>query len=116
MPQAIEGVASVTAAIDDIGRFYGSARLRYLGPHPLIEDNSVRAQATTLVSARAGYKIDKRTKVQIDGYNLLNRQVNQVEYFYASRPFSTDPAGGVPSVHLHAAEPRSVRLTLITQF
>ena len=54
--------------------------------------------------------------MQLDGYNLLNRQVNQVEYFYASRPFATDPVGGVQSVHLHPAEPRSVRVTVITQF
>ena len=50
IPGAVEGVATLTAAIDNRRPWYGSARVRYFGPRPLIEDNTVRSHSTTLVS------------------------------------------------------------------
>ena len=41
----------------------GSARLRYFGPRPLIEDNSVRSHATTTVNGRLGYRINGSTNI-----------------------------------------------------
>ena len=115
IPGAVEGVATLTAAVDNRGPWYGSARVRYFGPRPLIEDNTVRSHSTTLVSARAGYKLDKKVRLQLDVFNLLNRNSSQVDYFYASR-LPGEPAAGVNDVHFHPAEPRSLRLALITNF
>ncbi len=115
IPGAVEGVASLTAAVDNRGPWYGSGRIRYFGPRPLIEDNTVRSHSTTLVSARAGYKFDKKVRLQFDAFNLLNRRSSQVDYFYTSR-LQGEPAAGVSDVHFHPVEPRSLRLALIANF
>jgi outer membrane receptor protein involved in Fe transport len=116
VPEAIEGVATFTAAIDNRGPYYGSLRLRYFGPRALIEDNTVRSSSTTLFSGRIGYKFDKKFRVQLDGFNLLNRQAQQIAYYYPSRFLTTDPAGGINSVHAHPTEPRSFRVAAIMNF
>jgi hypothetical protein len=115
IPGAVEGVATLTVAIDHLGPWYGSGRLRYFGPRPLIEDNSVRSPSTTLLSGRVGYRFDRKTRLQLDGFNLLNKEASQISYFYASR-LPGEAAAGVSDVHLHPTEPRSFRLSLITTF
>lgn len=115
IPGAVEGVATLTAAVDELGPWYGSARLRYFGPRPLIEDNSVRSHSTTLVSARAGYKFDKKLRLQLDAFNLLNRKASQIDYYYASR-LPGEPAAGVNDIHFHPSEPRSFRISAILNF
>jgi outer membrane receptor for Fe3+-dicitrate len=115
IPGAVEGVATLTVAVDHLGPWYGSARLRYFGPRPLIEDNSVRSQSTTLLSGRIGYRFDRKLRIQVDGFNLLNREASQISYFYASR-LPGEPVAGVNDVHFHPTEPRSFRIALITAF
>jgi outer membrane receptor protein involved in Fe transport len=114
IPGAIEGVATFTASIDNLGPYYGSVRLRYFGPRPLVEDNTVRSNSTTLVSGRIGYKVQKNLRVQLDAFNLLNKRASQIDYFYESR-LRSEPAP-VSDVHFHAAEPRSLRASLIANF
>lgn len=115
IPGAVEGVATLTAAVDNLGPWYGGARLRYFGPRPLTEDNSVRSNSTMLASARLGYKFDKKLRAQLDAFNLLNRQSSQIDYYYASR-LPGEPAAGVNDVHFHPVEPRSFRVALIVSF
>ena len=114
IPGAIRGVATFTAAVDNHGPYYGSMRLRYFGPRPLIEDNSVRSSSTTLLSGRIGYKFDKSLRVQLDGFNLLDRRVSQVDYFYESR--LRGEAGPVSDIHFHPVERRSLRAAMIANF
>jgi outer membrane receptor protein involved in Fe transport len=114
IPGAIEGVATFTAAVDNLGPYYGSVRLRYFGPRPLTEDNSVRSSSTTLVSGRVGYKFDKNLRVQLDVFNLFNRQASQIDYFYESR--LRGEAAPVSDVHFHPVETRSFRASLIANF
>ena len=114
IPGAIEGVATFTASVDNLGPYYGSMRLRYFGPRTLIEDNSARSSSTTLLSGRIGYKLDKKLRVQLDVFNLLDRRVSQIDYFYASRLRAE--AGPVSDVHFHPAESRSFRAALIGNF
>ncbi|MGH8719575.1 MAG: TonB-dependent receptor, partial [Burkholderiales bacterium] len=56
IPGAVEGVATLSAVVDSLGPWFGALQLRYFGPRPLIEDNSVRSSSTTLVAGRVGYK------------------------------------------------------------
>ena len=114
VPGAVEGVATLTATVDNKGPYYGSLRLRYFGPRPLVEDNSLRSNSTTLVSGRLGYKLDKKTRVQLDGFNLLNRRASQIDYAYSSQlKGETAP---VTDIHFHPTEPRSLRLSAILSF
>lgn len=52
IPNALEGADELGLATV-FGRFNAAVGFRYLGPHPLIEDDSVRSPATTVVNLRA---------------------------------------------------------------
>ena len=114
IPGSIETVIATGAAIDLPNGLFGSLRARYFGPRPLIEDNSVRSQSTTLVNLEAGYKY-KSLRAQIDVLNLLNAHRHDIDYFYVSR-LSGEPADGVADAHFHPVEPRTVRLYLTYKF
>jgi outer membrane receptor protein involved in Fe transport len=114
IPGAIERTASLGIAFDDAGPYYGGLRLRYFGPRPLVEDNSVRSASSTLVNARAGWRIGRGVELVLDVLNLLDRQLDDIEYFYESR-LRGEPAP-VADRHVHPAEPRTVRLALRVNF
>ena len=114
IPGSIETVIATGAAIDLPNGLFGSLRARYFGPRPLIEDNSVRSKSTTLVNLEAGYKY-KSLVAQIDVLNLFNSKDHDIDYFYVSR-LPGEPAGGVPDLHFHPVEPRTVRLYLTYRF
>ena len=88
--------------------------MRYFGPRPLIEDNSVRSRQSTPLSGRLGYKFDGGLIVRLDGFNLLDEKSHQIDYFYASR-LAAEPAA-VDDIHFHPIEPRSFRLSLGKEF
>ena len=52
---------------------FGSVRWRYFGPRALVEDDSVRSKATSLVNLTAGYKITPSVRLALDVFNLFNR-------------------------------------------
>jgi len=113
IPGAIEGVVSAGLSFDNLlGGWFGGAKIRYFGHRPLIEDNRVRSKASYPVSARLGYKFEDGLIVRLDGFNLLNQEASQVDYFYASR-LSSEPAE-VEDILFHPLEPRSFRL-LVTK-
>ena len=90
---------------------FGAVRLRRFGSYPLIEDNSVRARSSSLVSADLGYLLRSGTRIQVSVLNLLNVNADDIQYYYASR-LKGDPAGGVAGVHFHPVEPRQLRVAL----
>lgn len=110
IPGAPDRVASAGITLDGNGGWFGALRWRYFGPRPLIEDNSVRSASTALVNARLGYHVSKSMKLQLDGYNLLNRRNNDIDYYYPSR-LAHEPAP-VADVHSHPLEKRALRLTV----
>jgi outer membrane receptor protein involved in Fe transport len=111
VPGALEKVASFGAAVNDVGRWSGAFQLRYFGPRPLAEDNSIRSAATAIAYLRAGYRINRRWQVTADVYNVFDRKASDVDYYYTSR-LAGEPAQGVDDIHYHPVEPRTVRLTL----
>jgi outer membrane cobalamin receptor len=114
VPGAVEGVASVALAVDNLGPWFGALQLRYFGPRPLIEDNSVRSKGTATLNGRVGYKISAKTKIEFEGFNLANRKASAVDYFYESR--LAGEAAPVADIHFHPIESRSFRLTLSHNF
>jgi len=115
IPGAIDKVASLGLTLNDLGRWSVAGHMRYFGPRPLIEDDSVRSQKSLIFNARAGYKFDNGLRLQLDVLNLFNAQTNQIEYFYVSR-LPGEPLDGVADRHVHPAEPLAVRLTLAGRF
>ncbi len=115
IPGAVEGVGSLSAAVDNLGPWFGSLQLRYFGPRALIEDNSVRSDNTTMLNGQLGYKFHKNARVTLQAFNLLDRQANAIDYYYASR-LPGEPAAGVDDKHFHPIEPRSFRVNLTSNF
>lgn len=110
IPGAVSTTANIGVTVDHLGPWFGALRLRYFGPRPLIEDNSVRSGASALTNLRVGYKIDRQTQLALDVYNLFDRKVNDIEYWYDSQ-LPGEPAAQFDR-HIHPTEPRSFRLTL----
>lgn len=115
IPGSIEGVASLAMSIDHLGPYYGGLQLRYFGPRPLLEDDSVRSRSTATLNGRIGYKITPKVTVNLEGYNLTNRKDSAIDYYYTSR-LPGEPAGGVNDIHFHPIESRSFRINLIANF
>ena len=114
IPSAIERTASVGLVVNDYRRYFGGARLRYFGSRPLIENDSVRSSPSTLVNLRGGYAFTPRVKLAVDVFNLFDREVSDIDYFYESR--QRGEAAPVEDLHFHPAEPRTVRASLIAKF
>lgn len=114
VPGAVATTANLGVTVDNLGPWFGAFRLRHFGPRPLIEDNSRRSAATTMANLRVGYKFDRRTHLALDVFNLFNRKVSDIDYWYESQ--LRGEAAPVADVHTHPAEPRVVRLTLTHRF
>ncbi len=112
IPGALENVvaAGATWSSPERGPF-GGIRLRHFGAYPLIEHNSVRATATTLLNAEVGYLFAKGIRLRVSLLNLANARDADIQYYYASR-LQGEPAEGVDDVHFHPVEPRQVRAGL----
>ena len=111
IPGAPESVASAGVTVENLTGWFGSLRGRYFGPRPLIEDNSVRSQSTSIVNARIGYAVAKSVRAYVDVFNLLNREASDVDYFYTSR-LQGEPAAGADDIHFHPVEKRTWRATV----
>lgn len=114
IPGAVEKTASLGISYDGQARWSGGLRLRYFGPRPLIEDNSIRSSASTLVNLQAGYKVGRNMKLTVSLLNLFDARVSDIDYFYSSQ-LRNEPAP-VDDIHTHPTEPRTVRLGLRLNF
>jgi hypothetical protein len=114
IPGAVEGVGQLAVTASQLGKdgaWEGALRLRYFGPRPLIEDNSVRSHASTTLNGRIGYRIARDLRLELEGFNLANKRVSSIDYYYASQlRGELEPR---EDIHFHPLESRSLRLTLI---
>lgn len=88
---------------------YGALRARYFSERPLTADRSVESRESLQFNARLGYRWEN-WDLALDVLNLFDRKDNDIEYFYTSR-LPGEAAAGIDDVHLHPAEPRTVRLS-----
>jgi hypothetical protein len=93
---------------------FGGLRLRHFGPRPLIEDNSVESRQTSIVNGEIGYKLSERVRLTLEGFNLFDAEVSDIDYFFESR--LRDEPEPVEDLHFHAAIPRSARFALQVSF
>jgi outer membrane cobalamin receptor len=115
IPGSVQTVVSAGVSVDHPRGLFASARLRYFGPRPLIEDGSVRSQSTSLVNLQGGYRMLRNARLVADVFNLFDRKVSDIDYFYTSR-LPGEPAAGVDDIHLHPALPRAARISLQLSF
>lgn len=115
VPGALDRVISAGLTVEPSLRVFGSLRLRHFGPRPLVEDGSVNSRSTTLWNGEVGYRVSSRIRLVVEGFNLFNAEVSDIDYYYTSR-LPGEPAAGVDDVHLHPALPRGARLGLQVSF
>ncbi|MDY0743158.1 TonB-dependent receptor plug domain-containing protein [Paucibacter sp. R3-3] len=118
IPNAVDKVGSVAVTVRDLGPWSASIQWRYLGSGALIEDNSVRSHSSLTTNLRISRKLGRwfgrDAELTMDVFNLLDRKLNDIEYYYESQlPGESAP---VADRHIHPAEPRAVRVTLKTSF
>jgi hypothetical protein len=114
---AVEGVASISALVDNVGPYSGSLQLRYFGPRPLTVDNSLRSDPTTTINGKFGYRISKDTKIEFIGFNLLNTKSSAIDYAvdsYTGVGGTSNTVG--PYRVFHPIESRAFRVMLITRY
>lgn len=126
IPDSVSRVAAAGISIHRERGLFGSLRVRHFGPRPLVEDNSVRSNASTLLNARIGYQFDSVWTLTADVLNLLNTHANDQEYYYSSRlknePESTSNSrvnggdGGYEGKMVHPMEPINVRISLTARY
>jgi hypothetical protein len=92
----------------------GGIRLRHFGPRPLIEDNSVQSKSTSIVNGEIGYKFSEGVRLTLEGFNIFDAEVSDIDYFFESR--LRDEPAPVEDIHFHAAIPRSARVALRVSF
>lgn len=113
-----EGDDYVPGALESAGELGVSAifpnwnaagRIRYLGPHPLIEDNSVRGEETLLVNFRAAWTGFEGWELYGELLNAFDSDAHDIDYFYATR-LPGEPLGGIEGRNSRVVEPRQVRV------
>ncbi len=117
IPGSIETVLAAGVSVHDPDPergFFASLRLRYFGPRPLIEDDSVRSQETILLNAQAGSRFSRNWSLSVDVFNLLDRHNSDIDYLYESQ--LKGEATSVTDIHFHPVEPIGARVTLTARF
>jgi hypothetical protein len=114
IPGALPTVVSSGLSLGVSDGPFADLRLRYFGKRPLIEDNSARSQPATLLSARTGYRWEK-FELFVEGFNLLDRRDNDIDYFYTSR-LPGESRDGVSDIHFHPLEPFALRAGVVVTF
>jgi outer membrane receptor protein involved in Fe transport len=114
VPGALNRVISAGIAVNPAiavrSGMFGAVRLRHFGPRPLTEDDSVKSKATSIVNGEVGYQFSNRIRLRVDGFNLFDAKVSDIDYFFESR--LRDEPEPVEDIHFHAAIPRSFRVAL----
>lgn len=118
------GADHIPGALKHAGEFGVSAirpawnagfRVRHLGSHALLEDNSLRSQPTTIVNLRAAWT-PGRWELYGELLNLLDSDDKDIEYAYESYLPAIDLDGPVLDIHSRAVEPRMLRLGVKVSF
>jgi len=110
IPGSIEWMSSAGVTLHELGPFRASLFMRYFGPRPLVEDDSVRSTASTLFNLQTSYDFTAWARLSLEVFNLFDAQVDDIAYFYASR-LRGEPGAGVDDVHFHPAIPRNFRVS-----
>jgi hypothetical protein len=108
IPGALPFVATGAITAEYPSGWFGSFRVRYFDGAPLVEDDSVKGQGSTMANLAFGWS-NERWRFQADVLNLFDSNDRDIEYFYASR-LPGEPLDGVEDVHYHVFEPRQIRV------
>lgn len=114
IPNAVARVGQLGLTLREQAGFSASLNWRYLGPAALIEDNSIRSRPAATTTLRLTQRLARHATLTLDVFNLADREVDDIQYAYESQ--LPGEAAPVLDRHVHAAEPRRLRLTLQASF
>jgi hypothetical protein len=98
--------AGITKILSENSSF--TFRLRHFGDAPLLEDNSIRKDGTTLVNFSLSIPFyDDHLTFEI--LNLLDAKDNDISYYFESK--LADEVSGIEDIHFHPVESRAFRLS-----
>jgi hypothetical protein len=128
VPESLAGVISTGVTVDE-PHYAASLRMRYFGPRQLDTAGDAVSPPSMLFNAQVTAKLAKRKSLTFDLFNILNAQVADVTYYYASwtptdaanPKLANNPAinpalggQGVNDYHFHPSQARTARLTFTT--
>lgn len=114
IPGAIPLVVGAGASYHGDRGWLASAQVKHFGRYPLIEDDSVRSDGSTLLNLRVGREW-ARWGAYLELLNALDSRDHDIDYYYASR-LPGEPASGVDDLHFHVFPARSLRASLRYSF
>lgn len=100
-------------------KYIVSCNIRYFGPRPLIEDDSVRSSAITSINMLLSTSIFENWNFRIEVFNLLNTRMDRIQYFYPTRLKYELPGpdeGGYNDRVVSPYSGRSFRISLSSYF
>jgi hypothetical protein len=118
---SIPVVVSAAAVVDLPSGLYAGARLRTFSSQPVIENDSYRQPASTIVNAVVGYRFG-RYEISAEALNLFDAQADDIAYFYPYRLPGPVTPDGMPTVPvntnfvIHPVEPFQLRGSLTAHF
>jgi outer membrane receptor protein involved in Fe transport len=116
IPNAVSQVGQLSLNMKNLGPWSAALQWRHIGSAPLNGDGSVNSAVVQTLNLRASYKVSPKLVLYADAFNITNAKVDDIQYYYASR-VSTDPANAVINgLHVHPAEPMTIRAGLRLQF
>ena len=109
IPNAVSQVGQVSVNVKHGGPWSASLQWRHIGSAPLNGDGSVSSAVVQTLNLRTSYKVSPKVKLYMDAFNLTNAKVDDIQYAYASR-LPTDPSNAsIDGLHVHPAEPFTLR-------
>jgi outer membrane receptor protein involved in Fe transport len=109
VPGAIESAGELGISLAR-SSWEASVRVRHLGEYPIVEDNSLRADAENTVNLRAAWKPGHYT-IYGELLNVFDDDSKDIVYYYGANIPGLDPAGEqVEGRMSRAEEPRTVRV------
>jgi len=130
VPESLNAVMSAGATIDR-PTYSASLRMRYFGPRVLDQEGDAFSKPSLIFNGQVTAKFKNGWSLRLEGLNLLNAQVDDIEYYYASwlKQDAANPAlaanpainpalggSGVNDYVFHPAEAQTFRLILSKQF
>jgi outer membrane receptor protein involved in Fe transport len=113
IPNSIPIMFSGGVALGREEGYFASLRARAFVSRPLEETGTIEGKDTLTVNAQVGYRT-KDWEFALQCLNLLDRNDNDIEYYYASQLSSE--ISSVEDTHFHPAEPRMIRARITYRF
>ncbi len=114
IPGSVGRTLAAGLSFSNDGPWSASLRWRYFGDIPLVEDGSRIWSSSATFNGQVGYRFENGLELSLEGFNLTDREDDDVQYYYASR-LPGEPADGIEDIHFHPLPERSLRLSLTWQ-